>query len=67
MGAIAAKLADFSYLTSDNPRYEDPADILREIESGHSRFSDNYVAMTDRKKAIFYAVNFLKKGDMLAF
>lgn len=65
MGAIAAKLADFSYLTSDNPRYEDPADILREIESGHRRFSDKYVAMTDRKKAIFYAVNFLKKGDIL--
>ncbi|MDD6995983.1 MAG: UDP-N-acetylmuramoyl-L-alanyl-D-glutamate--2,6-diaminopimelate ligase [Candidatus Borkfalkiaceae bacterium] len=65
MGAIAAKMADFSYLTSDNPRYEDPADILREIESGHRRFSENYVAMSDRKKAIFYAVNFLKKGDIL--
>lgn len=65
MGAIAAKRTDFSYLTSDNPRYEDPADILREIESGYRRFSDSYVAMTDRKKAILYAVNFLKKGDIL--
>ena len=65
MGAIAAKQADFSYLTSDNPRYEDPADILREIETGYRRYSENYATMSDRKKAIFYAVNFLKKGDIL--
>ena len=65
MGAVAAKKADFSYLTSDNPRYEDPSDIIREIETGFRRFSENYAVLSDRKKAIFYAVNFLKKGDIL--
>ena len=65
MGAVAAKKADFSYLTSDNPRYEDPSDIIREIETGYRRFSENYAVLTDRKKAIFYAVKFLKKGDIL--
>lgn len=65
MGAIAAKKADFAYLTSDNPRYEDAQDIIGEIETGFRRFSNAYATLTDRKKAIFYAVNFLKKGDIL--
>lgn len=53
MGAVAAKKADFSYLTSDNPRYEDPSDIIREIETGYRRFSENYAVLTDRKKSDF--------------
>lgn len=65
MGAIAAKKADFAYLTSDNPRYEDAQDIIAEIEKGFRRFSNACATLTDRKKAIFYAVNFLKKGDVL--
>lgn len=65
MGEVAAKNADFSYLTSDNPRYEDPCDIIRSIEAGYRRFSDRYVCIPDRKKAIFYAVDRLKKGDVL--
>lgn len=54
MGAVAAKKADFSYLTSDNPRYEDPSDIIREIETGYRRFSENYAVLTDRKKSDFF-------------
>ena len=65
MGEVAAKNADFSYLTSDNPRNEDPCDIIRSIEAGYRRFSDRYVCIPDRKKAIFYAVDRLKKGDVL--
>lgn len=65
MGEAVAKKADFSVLTSDNPRWEDPVDILSEIEAGYRRFSTAYVLVPDRKKAIFYAVSMLKKGDVL--
>jgi UDP-N-acetylmuramoyl-L-alanyl-D-glutamate--2,6-diaminopimelate ligase len=39
MGETAAKKCDFSILTSDNPRYEDPVDVIGAIEKGHRRFS----------------------------
>ncbi len=65
MGEIAGKKCDFCVLTSDNPRYEDPLDILSEIERGYRRFSVKYVIVPDRKKGIEYAISFLKKGDVL--
>ena len=65
MGEVAAKQSDFCILTSDNPRYEDPLDIISEIEKGYRRFSVKYVVVPDRKKAIEYAMEFLKKGDVL--
>ncbi len=65
MGEIAAKKADFSILTSDNPRYEDPMDILVEIERGYRRFSSRYVIVPDRVRAIEYALSFMREGDIL--
>ena len=65
MGAAVAKLADFSVLTSDNPRYEDPMDIISEIERGYKLRSTRYVIVPEREKAIEYAVNALKEGDVL--
>ena len=65
MGEKAAKKADFTILTSDNPRYEDPLDIISEIEKGYRRFSVKYVVVPERKRAIEYAMDFLKKDDIL--
>ena len=65
MGAVAAKYADFCIITSDNPRYEDPYDIIREIEEGVRPSGKAYVAVTDRETATQYAVNILKEGDVL--
>lgn len=65
MGEIVAKKADFAILTSDNPRYEDPLDIIVEIEKGYRRFSSAYVIVPDRKRAVEYAIDFLQKGDVL--
>lgn len=65
MGETVAKKSDFSILTSDNPRYEDPLDIISAIEKGYRRFSVKYVIVPDRKKAIEYALEFLRKGDVL--
>ncbi len=65
MGEVVAKKSDFAVLTSDNPRYEDPLDIISGIEKGYRRFSVRYVVVPDRKRAIEYALEFLKKGDIL--
>ncbi len=65
MGEIAAKHSDFAILTSDNPRYEDPMDILSQVEIGYRRFSSRYVVVPDRKRAIGYALSFLQEGDIL--
>ena len=65
MGEVAAKRSDFSVLTSDNPRYEDPLDIISDIEKGYRRFSMKYVVVPDRKKAIEYALDRMQKGDVL--
>ena len=65
MGSIAAKEADFLVLTSDNPRYEDPFDIILQIEKGVREVNDNFVIVVDRENAIGYAVDMLKPGDVL--
>ena len=65
MGEISARCADFTVLTSDNPRYEDPFDIVVQIEAGVRRVSDRYVIVVDRESAIEYAVDQLREGDVL--
>ena len=65
MGETVAKIADFSVLTSDNPRYEDPLDIISKIEKGYRRFSTKYVVVPDRRKGIDYALELLQEGDIL--
>ena len=65
MGERAARLCDFAILTSDNPRYEDPLDIIGEIEKGYRRFSNRYVIVPDRETAIDYALDGLRQGDIL--
>lgn len=65
MGERAARIADFAVLTSDNPRYEDPCAILKEIEEGFRTVSKKYVVIEDREKATEYALKQLGKGDVL--
>lgn len=63
MGEIASKLSDFVIVTSDNPRNEDPKEIIREIERGIR--GDNYIVIPDRKVAISLAVELASKGDIV--
>ena len=56
MGEISAKNADFTVITSDNPRSENPMDIIREIEIGHKKVNRNYISIPDRKMAVEYAI-----------
>ena len=65
MGEVAAKYADFLIITSDNPRYEDPFEIISQIEAGVAGSGKKYVTVTDREIAIEYALNLLGAGDVL--
>lgn len=64
MGEAAASLADLSFITSDNPRSEDPLAIIADIEKGFiNKEAENYRIIPDRKEAILGALAQAKKGD----
>ena len=66
MGAISARLADFSIITSDNPRSENPGSIIDMIEEGFVREDvKKYSRITDREKAIYAAINMADTGDLV--
>lgn len=64
MGEVAARLADWTIITSDNPRSEDPEQIISEIEEGFRRLGNhNYEKIVDRRRAIEAALVMARKGD----
>jgi UDP-N-acetylmuramoyl-L-alanyl-D-glutamate--2,6-diaminopimelate ligase len=63
MGEIAAEYSDFVVITSDNPRFEDPDEIIRNIESGMSGVE--YKVLADRTEAINFAMTEMCEGDTL--
>jgi UDP-N-acetylmuramoyl-L-alanyl-D-glutamate--2,6-diaminopimelate ligase len=66
MGKIAGDLADLVFLTSDNPRTEDPMAIIREVEAGLKESKNpNYIVESDRRKAIRAALKAAVKGDLV--
>lgn len=65
MGQIVGRLADFSILTSDNPRTEDPDAILRSIEQGMKKTKGEYVVIENRREAIRYALEMGCEGDVI--
>ena len=65
MGEISGKLADFTILTCDQPRTEDPAKIAAEIETGLKKTNGKYTIIINRTEAIRYAINMMNKDDIL--
>lgn len=65
MGETAGHLADFTILTSDNPRWEDPEQILDDIEAGIRGTGGAYVRITDRGEAVRYALSHAAEGDII--
>lgn len=65
MGEVSGKLADLTIITSDNPRDEDPQEIINDIKIGIQKTSGKYVEIIDRKDAIRYAINNGKKHDII--
>ena len=63
MGKIASKYCYKIYLTDDNPRYENPSEIRKEIKKGF--FKNNFKEIPSRKEAISTAINDLKASDVL--
>ncbi len=64
MGAVAATLSDYSVITSDNPRKENPSDIITQIEAGYEG-RDNYRIVEDRESAIAAALDMASEDDVV--
>lgn len=66
MGKIATRKSTLSILTSDNPRTEDPSEIIREIEKGvEPQNYSKYTTIPDRKEAIKMAIKFAEPKDIV--
>ncbi|MBD5392899.1 MAG: UDP-N-acetylmuramoyl-L-alanyl-D-glutamate--2,6-diaminopimelate ligase [Lachnospiraceae bacterium] len=65
MGKVSGRLADLTIITSDNPRFEEPMDIIHDIETGMENTEGKYVEICDRKEAIAYAIDNGQPGDII--
>jgi UDP-N-acetylmuramoyl-L-alanyl-D-glutamate--2,6-diaminopimelate ligase len=65
MGQIATELSDFTFITSDNPRTEEPGAIINDILSGIIADNALYMIIENRREAICRALESLEPGDVL--
>ncbi len=65
MGEVSGKYSDLTIVTSDNPRDEEPMDIIADIVTGVERTGGEYVTIPDRKEAIAYALHHAEPGDVI--
>jgi len=65
MGRIASELSDISIVTSDNPRSEDPSEIVRQVVEGTKGSKNPVFVEVDRTKAIEMALRKAKEGDIV--
>ncbi|WP_418421606.1 glutamate ligase domain-containing protein, partial [Butyribacter intestini] len=65
MGEVSSKLADFTIVTSDNPRNEEPQAIIDDIVTGVKKADGKFITIIDRADAIRYAIENAKEGDVI--
>lgn len=65
MGEVSGRLSDLSVITSDNPRSEDPLEIIEDIKKGINKTSGKYIVIPERKEAIKHCIENAKKGDVI--
>lgn len=65
MGEAAGQYADFTIITTDNPRFELPRAIMEDIEQGIRRTGGSYIMIEDRQEAIGYAIEMREQGDVI--
>lgn len=65
MGEVSGRMADFTIVTSDNPRNEEPMDIINDIKTGIEPTKGIYIEIPDRKEAIRYSIMNAKPGDVI--
>ncbi len=67
MGEVSSRLADLTVVTTDNPRFEEPMDIINDILDGVRKAPGWYVVVPDRREAMRYCIENAKDGDMIVF
>ncbi len=65
MGEVSGRLSDFTIITSDNPRFEEPQEIINDIITGIEKTDGKYIDICDRKEAIRYAIGHGQAGDVI--
>lgn len=65
MGEVSGRLSDFTIITSDNPRFEEPQAIIDDIITGIKKTDGKYIDICDRKEAIRYAIRHGQPGDVI--
>ena len=65
MGEVSGKLSDFTIITSDNPRFEEPQAIIDDILIGMKKTDGEYISIIDRHEAISYAMHHAQPGDIV--
>ncbi len=65
MGRVAAEYSDLVFITSDNPRTEDPLKIIAEIEAGVAPVGTEFRAISDRRDAVYAAIAAARSGDVV--
>jgi UDP-N-acetylmuramoyl-L-alanyl-D-glutamate--2,6-diaminopimelate ligase len=65
MGNIAGKMSDYCIITSDNPRSEEPMEIIRQVEAGIKSTECDYICIENRRDAIKYALTTAKPDDIV--
>ena len=65
MGEISGRIADFTIITSDNPRTEEPQKIVEQIEEGIKKTKGKYTVIVDRIEAIKEAIKMADKKDII--
>ncbi|MCQ2495104.1 MAG: UDP-N-acetylmuramoyl-L-alanyl-D-glutamate--2,6-diaminopimelate ligase [Lachnospiraceae bacterium] len=65
MGEVSSRMADLTVVTSDNPRFEKPEDIIADILVGVSKADGKYITIPDRREAIKYCIENAQPGDCI--
>ena len=65
MGEISGRIADYTIITSDNPRTEEPKEIINQIAEGIKKTKGKYSVIIDRTEAIKYAIKMANKRDII--
>ncbi|MCQ4021925.1 MULTISPECIES: UDP-N-acetylmuramoyl-L-alanyl-D-glutamate--2,6-diaminopimelate ligase [unclassified Ruminococcus] len=65
MGEISGKLSDLSVITTDNPRFEEPMDIINDIKTGIDKTDGKYIIVPDRRDAIRWCIENAQDGDII--
>ncbi len=65
MGEVSGRMADLTVITSDNPRFEEPQEIINDILTGIQKTEGEYISIIDRREAISHVMNHALPGDII--